>query len=354
MLFDILFPETTLSPALRAGAAAATAACVAVAAGRPVVGWLRTRKLRDGACRKASATLAHLHAEAGKAATPTMGGLVILLALFVSVLAWGPLAQPAVFVGLGLVLAFAAIGALDDWAKLNRRANGDGLRGRTKLLLEVALALVAVLALAALAQARTELVVPLLGVTLELGPWYLAFAALVIVGSANATNLSDGLDGLASGVVGLAATALGMAALLGAVALTVALPPPPQAELAVFAAALAGACFGFLWHNRHPARVFMGDTGSLAIGAGLGFAAVLMQLEVLLLLAGGVLVLEALSVMLQVASFKLTGKRIFRCAPIHHHFQFKGWSEKQVVTRFWLAGALLAVASVASHLIVAT
>ncbi|MGE0434176.1 MAG: phospho-N-acetylmuramoyl-pentapeptide-transferase [Planctomycetota bacterium] len=333
--------------------AAATAFALSLLVGPRLIAMLRRLKLQDGACTKASETLAKLHEKSGKAATPTMGGVMIVLAFSGALLLWAPLSWP-VLAGWIVVVGFGAVGLVDDRVKLLGKARGvDGLKGRTRLALEFTIAaaasLVLVLTSPAGPDAQTTITLPLVGATLPLGGAWLLLAMVAIVGAANAANLTDGLDGLASGVVGVAATAIA----LGGVLLVSANTGGVNAQwAAIFAASLAGACFGFLCFNAHPARVFMGDTGSLAIGAGLGYAALLARQEVLLVVIGGVLVIETLSVILQVGSFKLTGRRIFRCAPIHHHFQFMKWSETRIVRSFWLAGVACAALGLALMLAV--
>ena len=281
-----------LDPTIRTLGAGLTAMVGTAAIGVPVVAWLRAQKLRDGECRKESAVLADLHAKAGKANTPTMGGLAILSGLALTMLVWAPIQASATWIAAALVLAFATIGAIDDWAKLHRHRRGvkrDGLRGRTKLVIEVALATLAMVGLAAVTQWPPVVYLPFLEAPFDIGILYVPFAVFIIVGSANAANLTDGLDGLAAGVVGTAAAGLAVGAValsvLGGVAMSSAAflsataHPGMATDAAWFAAALAGCCVGFLWHNRYPARVFMGDTGSLALGAGLGMAAVLLRAE---------------------------------------------------------------------------
>ncbi len=268
----------------------------------------------------------------GKAGTPTMGGLAFVAGTAVA--AWGVGPRTAYLsVATAALLGFALLGFLDDYLKVALR-RPLGLRARYKLGGQVVLA--AWLGWLVGGALGTEVAVPFLGARLDLGTLYLPFAVVAVVGAANAANLADGLDGLLAGATVWSA---GAYALIGLWA--------GRPDLAVFAAALAGGCLGFLRYNRHPARVFMGDTGSLAIGGALGALALLTKTELLLPLVGGLLVAEALSVILQVLAFRLWGRRIFRMSPLHHHFELAGWSEPQVVRRFWLAAAGCAVLGLA-------
>jgi phospho-N-acetylmuramoyl-pentapeptide-transferase len=300
-----------------------------------------------------------------KAGTPTMGGLLICAAIVISTLLWANLRVPAVWVAMAGLVSFGAIGFWDDYAKVKRKRN-LGLTGRQKLMLEIlASMLVGVLLLGMNAKRlyTTEMNVPfykvfkpdlLIHAWLN-NPWtyplafsfFFAFVALVLVGSSNAVNLTDGLDGLAIGLMLIAAGAMTVLAYLEGNAdfarYLELLRPRDAAELTIFCAAMTGASLGFLWYNAHPAEIFMGDVGSLALGGGLGTVAVLLKQELLLPFIGGVYVLEALSVILQVGSFKLRGKRVFKMAPLHHHFEALGWAESKVIIRFWIAGLVMAL-----------
>lgn len=287
-----------------------------------------------------------------KAGTPTMGGLLVILAVSVAVLLWADLAEPYPWVALGTLWSFGALGFWDDWAKLRRRQN-LGLTGRGKLLAQTAIILVIGLALMYLRHRgmfSTEVWFPFLKwLHPDLGWWYLAFLWLVLAGASNAVNLTDGLDGLAIGSVLFASAALtGFAYVAGhrvfAGYLNI-LHVPQAAEVVIFGGALMGASIGFLWFNAHPAEVFMGDVGALSLGASLGILSVLIKQELVLVMVGGLFVLEALSVILQVASFRLRGRRIFRMAPLHHHFELLGWPESKVVVRFWILAFLFALLS---------
>ncbi|HKN24727.1 MAG TPA: phospho-N-acetylmuramoyl-pentapeptide-transferase [Candidatus Acidoferrum sp.] len=300
-----------------------------------------------------------------KAGTPTMGGVLIVLSTAVPVLMWADLSNPFVLLALFALLAFAAIGFVDDYAKVAKRRN-LGLTGKKKITLQIAVSSVVAFVLLVLATHSaysTQLIVPFLKrfhpdlvihSLLNAGNlWplaflpFIAFVALVITGSSNAVNLTDGLDGLAIGCTVIAAGALTVLTYVSsnfrwANYLEIQYIPR-VGELTVFCGALVGASLGFLWYNAHPAEVFMGDVGSLALGGTLGTVAVIIKQEVLLVFVGGIFVVEALSVILQVGSFKLRGKRIFRMAPIHHHFELLGWSESKVIVRFWIAALVFAL-----------
>jgi len=262
-----------------------------------------------------------------KAGTPTMGGIIILVALLVPVLVYSG-SNIEIWLALFVTLGHGLIGFIDDFIKVVLKRS-LGLKAKQKLVGQIIMA-VALAYIATQYMGRgTDLWVPFLNATIELGPLYYVLIFLVLVGTTNAVNLTDGLDGLAAGTTTLAALAYTM------IAMSFAKP-----HLAIFCVSLAGASLGFLKYNAHPAKVFMGDTGSLALGGALAAVAVMTKTELLLIIVGGVFVLEALSVIIQVISFKLTGKRVFRMSPIHHHFELAGWSEVKVVTVFWLTGVL--------------
>ena len=289
-----------------------------------------------------------------KAGTPTMGGILILSALLVSTLLWVRLSNGYIWVVLMVTYGYAAIGFADDYAKVSKQ-NTKGVSGKVRLGLGFLLALIASLATWYLhpAELAGHVEVPFLkSVVLNLGYFYIPFAMFVIVGSANAVNLTDGLDGLAIMPVMIAAGTLGaIAYVVGRTDFTEYLGVqfvPGTGELAIFTAALMGGGLGFLWYNAPPAAVFMGDTGSLALGGALGAIAVCTQHEIVLGIVGGLFVVEALSVIIQVAYFKRTGKRVFLMAPIHHHFEKKGWSEPQIVIRFWIISLILALIGLAT------
>ncbi len=302
-----------------------------------------------------------------KAGTPTMGGALILLALIVSTVLWADPTNSMVWVVTSVTAAYGLIGWVDDARKIRRKSSG-GLAGRWKLVLQFAVAIGLCVWLwygdsglgGDWTLIRNRLAVPFLAFDrhpVSLPPWlYVAFAAFVIVAMSNAVNLTDGLDGLAIGPVMVnAGTYMILAYLAGAVlfgkdlaAYLQIAPIASAGELSVYCGAVIGAGFGFLWYNTYPAQVFMGDVGSLALGGGLGSLAVVTKNELLSLLLGGIFVLEAVSVVTQVVSFKLTGKRVFLMAPIHHHYEKKGWAEPKVIVRFWIIAIMLALASLAT------
>jgi phospho-N-acetylmuramoyl-pentapeptide-transferase len=282
-----------------------------------------------------------------KAGTPTMGGLLILGSLTASVLLWGNLGNRLVWIALLVTIALGAIGAYDDWLKLRTRRP---LKIREKFVaqLMVGLALGVYLHAVPAEGVTSQLSVPFVKDWVpDLGLAYILFVALLVVGASNAVNLTDGLDGLAMGPVIVAALALGVLAYLAGHArlseYLYILKVKGAGELTVFCGALMGASIGFLWFNAHPAEVFMGDAGSLALGGAIGTLAILSKSELLLPFIGGLFVVEAGSVILQVASFRLTGRRIFRMAPLHHHFELMGWPESKVVIRFWILALLMAL-----------
>jgi phospho-N-acetylmuramoyl-pentapeptide-transferase len=284
-----------------------------------------------------------------KAGTPTMGGALILMTISLSTLLWADLRNRYVWIVLGVLVSFGLIGWLDDWIKIVRR-DPNGLKSRHKYALQSVFGAIAALLLFTTADApsNTTLYLPLLkDVAIPLGALFMVIAYFWIVGFSNAVNLTDGLDGLAIMPTVLVAGGLGIFAYASGNAVFsdyLQIPAVPGAgELAIVCAAIAGAGLGFLWFNTFPAMVFMGDIGALALGAVLGTIAVIVRQELILVIMGGIFVIETLSVMIQVASFKLTGKRVFRMAPIHHHFEQLGWSEPQIVVRFWIIAFVLAL-----------
>jgi phospho-N-acetylmuramoyl-pentapeptide-transferase len=312
-------------------AAGALAAALTLAGGAPFVGWLR----RVGAIKSVREEAPARHGQ--KAGTPTMGGLLIIGATLIAVVIAGVVGKAISFevlVALAVVIGFSALGGLDDALGILHRRN-LGLRAREKLLLQILIAL-PLGAYAALHPAVGSWIgVPGTHLRVDLGWSYPVFCVLYVVGMANAVNLTDGLDGLAAGSVAIAAGALAAIAAQANVA-----------SAGMVFAALAGATLGFLWFNAHPAQMFMGDVGSQGLGAALAVAGILAKMELLVLVVGGLFVWEALSVMLQVASFKTTGRRIFKMSPFHHHLELIGWTETQTVVRFWVCGALLAALGV--------
>ncbi|MFD1006947.1 phospho-N-acetylmuramoyl-pentapeptide-transferase [Oceanisphaera ostreae] len=289
-----------------------------------------------------------------KSGTPTMGGLMIIISIFVTVLLWARLDNPYVWIVLFVLGAFGAIGFVDDYRKVVRK-NTDGLVARWKYFWQSAAALVTALLAYWVAQdpAQTQLVVPFFkDVMPQLGLFFIILSYFVIVGSSNAVNLTDGLDGLAIMPVVMVSAGFALVAwATGNVNFAAYLHIPYVAhagELTVFCTAMVGAGLGFLWFNTYPAQVFMGDVGSLALGAALGAIAILVRQEFLLVIMGGIFVIETLSVILQVGSYKLRGQRIFRMAPIHHHYELKGWPEPRVIVRFWIITLMLVLIGLAT------
>lgn len=289
-----------------------------------------------------------------KAGTPTMGGALILVAVAVSALLWTDLNNRYFWVVLAVTLLFGLIGGIDDYKKL-RYGNSKGLSAKAKFIWQSVVGCCAALVLYFYAQSsvETELIVPFFkNVVIDLGWLFVPLCYLVIVGTSNAVNLTDGLDGLAimptvlvSGALGVFAYVSGHAAFANYLQIPYV---PSSGELVVFSGSLVGAGLGFLWFNTYPAQVFMGDVGALALGAALGVLAVLVRQELVLLIMGGVFVMETVSVILQVASFKLTGRRIFRMAPLHHHFELRGWPEPRVIVRFWIITVILVLVGLAT------
>jgi phospho-N-acetylmuramoyl-pentapeptide-transferase len=306
--------------------AAGTAFIIALIAGPVFIPVLR--RLKFGQSIRQEGPERHY----AKAGTPTMGGVIILLSLIISSVLFAG-SSTEVWLALFITIGHGLIGFLDDFIKVVLKRS-LGLKARQKLAGQIIMA-VALAYIGSVYFGRgTDLWIPLVGVNVDFGPLYYVLIFFVLVGTTNAVNLTDGLDGLAAGTTVVAALAY------AAIAASFGKP-----DLAVFSVALAGACLGFLKYNSHPAKIFMGDTGSLALGGALASVAVLTKTELLLVIVGGVFVVEALSVIIQVISFKSTGKRVFRMSPIHHHFELGGWSETRVVTVFWLAGAFCGAAA---------
>jgi len=288
-----------------------------------------------------------------KAGTPTMGGTLIIIAVTLSTLLWADLTNSFIWIVLFILVGYGSIGFLDDYTKIKRRQS-KGLSAKCKMLWLTVLALAAGVLVVMHPGFNTQVTIPIFKtVTPNLGWYYIAFAALVIVGASNAVNLTDGLDGLAIGPVIIAAgTYMIFSYVAGHSRISEYLQinfVSGSGEVAIFCAALAGAGLGFLWFNTHPAEIFMGDVGSLSLGGSLGAVAVITKQEILLVLVGGLFVIEALSVIFQVGFFKLTkGRRIFRMAPLHHHFELKGWAEPKVIVRFWIIAIALALISMST------
>src|SRR5258708_1325086 len=335
----------------RSIAAFLTALVLSSLVGGALLRWLRS-KATQGQPIRDDGPASHLVTKKG---TPTMGGLLILITVTVSTLLWADLTNRYVWIVLGITLAFGAVGFWDDFLKVTKR-NSKGVPGRVKLALSVVVAGVAprLIPHGPPAPPRYMLALPFLkDVLLALGVvGFILFAVLVMVGASNAVNLTDGLDGLAIGPVIMASVVFGIITyVVGNILWTnyLFLPHVPRSgELAVLLAGLIGAGMGFLWFNAPPAMVFMGDTGSLAIGGALGAVAVVTKHEIVLAIVGGLFVLETASVIVQVLSYRWTGRRVFRMAPLHHHFERKGWAEPTIVFRFWIIAAILAMAGLAT------
>jgi len=291
-------------------------------------------------------------AHKSKAGTPTMGGIVILLSLTLSTILWARLDTPLVWIVLFICLSFGLIGFCDDYLKL-RRKNAVGLSGRFRLILELLIVSMLLWWFHTLGTLDTNLAVPFFkSFFIPLGPLYIIFGALVVVGAANAVNLTDGLDGLAIGPIMSCALGLLVFAYVAGhakIAAYLQVPfIPGSGELAVFCGAMFGAGLSFLWYNTYPAQVFMGDIGSLALGAAIGTVALLTKNELVLVILGGIFVLETFSVIAQVFVYKLKGKRVFKMAPIHHHFELKGWAEPKVIVRFWIISIVLTLVALST------
>ena len=334
----------------RSGGAMLTSLILALMFGDAFIRWLKSHQA-EGQPIRSDGPESHILTKAG---TPTMGGLLILACFILSTLLWVPLKNPYLWPVLLVAASYGAIGAVDDWLKLKKRSS-DGMSGRQKLLFQVIAAFLASLILIQLSPEalRYGVALPFVKDTLlYLGIFYVPFAILVIVGASNAVNLTDGLDGLAIVPVMIVATCFALIAYLsGNINFSNYLQihyVPGTGDLATLCGALIGAGLGFLWFNAPPAKVFMGDTGSLALGGALGAVSVATRHELVLAIAGGLFVLETVSVILQVASFKLTGKRIFLMAPLHHHFEKKGWAESTIVIRFWIISVILALISLST------
>lgn len=287
-----------------------------------------------------------------KKGTPTMGGGLILLAMLTSSLLWSDLTNKNIWIAMVTTLLFGVVGYIDDYRKVVLK-NPKGLSGKQKIVSQTIIAVAAAYLIYHFRDIPPDLKFPFFKEwSFDLGLFFIPFAAFVIVGASNAVNLTDGLDGLAVGpTITTSATFLILAYCAGHMKIADYLQIPYVAgagELAVFCGTVAGSCLGFLWFNTYPAQVFMGDIGSLALGAALAVVAVISKNEILLAICGGVFVIEALSVMAQVASFKMTGKRVLKMAPIHHHFELKGWAEPKVIVRFWIISILLALATLST------
>jgi phospho-N-acetylmuramoyl-pentapeptide-transferase len=334
----------------RTGGAVLTAMVVAFVCGPSIIRWLKSRQANGQPIRE-DGPESHLLTKQG---TPTMGGMMMLLAIGVATLLWADLSNSFVWAVLTVTLGFSAIGFADDYLKVTKKHSG-GLPGRLKLVLEALIAVgVSIWIIAATSEITpTGLALPFLkDLLIDLGWFYVPFAAFIMVGASNAVNLTDGLDGLAIVPVMICAGVfVAISYLIGNAVFADYLQVHfvrGTGELAVFCGAIIGAGLGFLWFNAPPAMVFMGDTGSLAMGGALGAVAVATKHEIVLGITGGLFVLETVSVIVQVASYKLTGRRIFRMAPLHHHFEQKGWAESTIVIRFWIIACILAIAGLST------
>ena len=332
----------------RVGGAVMTSMLIAFIFGPKLIRVLRSKQGKGQPIRD-DGPEGHIIAKAG---TPTMGGLLILVSMVISTLLWGDLSNPFLWVVLLVTIGFGAIGFVDDFMKVSKQ-NPKGLSSKIKLLLEFIIAGIAVYAVMKASPQTPEnfatgLAIPFFKNALfNLGVFFIPFGCLVIVGASNAVNLTDGLDGLAIVPVMIAAASFSAIAYLvgnAVYAPYLGVPyVPGSAEITIVLGSLLGAGLGFLWYNAPPAMIFMGDTGSLALGGALGSAAVATKHEIVLAVIGGLFVLEAMSVIIQVASYKMTGKRVFRMAPIHHHYEKKGWAEPTIVIRFWIIAVILAM-----------
>jgi phospho-N-acetylmuramoyl-pentapeptide-transferase len=325
----------------RTGGALATSLIICFVFGPRIIRWLRSKQ-GEGQPIRSDGPESHFK----KKGTPTMGGLMILVAAILSTLLWVDVSNLYVWIVLFVMTGFGLVGFVDDYQKLTQRSH-RGVSGKMRLLIQTVIAGLAVVAIVNMSSPdhATDLAIPFIKDMLPLGWFFIAFAIFVIVGASNAVNLTDGLDGLATMPVLIVALCFGIIAyLVGNLVFANYLQihhVPGAGELTVFCGALVGACLGFLWFNAPPAQVFMGDTGSLALGSALGTIAVIIKHEMVLAIIGGLFVMETASVIIQVVSFKLTGKRVFRMAPIHHHFEKLGWSEPTVVIRFWIIACIL-------------
>ena len=357
MLYHLLFPLADEFSVFnlfqyitfRTGGAIITALVISFIIGPAMINWLK-KKQKEGQPIRKDGPEGHFK----KAGTPTMGGLMILISVGVSVFLWADLFNPYIWIVGGVLFGFGLVGVADDYMKLTSRSH-HGVSGKVRLLIEGVIAFIAVSAYLNVTSIdiSTGLAIPFVKDYLfPLGILFIPFAMIVIVGASNAVNLTDGLDGLAIVPVMIAAGCYGFISyIVGNAVFSDYLGIqfiPNSGELAIMCGALIGAGMGFLWFNAPPAMVFMGDTGSLSMGATLGAVAMIVKHELVLIIIGGLFVLETVSVIVQVASFKLTGKRVFRMAPIHHHFEKKGWSEPTVVIRFWIIAVILALVGLAT------
>ena len=333
----------------RTGGAIMTALLISLVMGPSFIRWLKRRQKEGQPIRKEGP-----ETHFAKAGTPTMGGLMILTSIVASTLLWADLSNSFIIFSLIVMCGFGAIGFADDFANLTSRST-DGVSARTRILVQIAIVTIVTIGInkALPSEINSHIAIPFLkDFYIDIGWFFGAWALLVIIGSANAVNLTDGLDGLAIVPIAIAVGAFGLISYLVGNAIFAEYLQishvPGTGEMAIICGAVVGAAMGFLWFNAPPAQVFMGDTGSLALGGLLGTISIITKHEIVLAIIGGLFVLEAVSVIVQVASFKLTGKRVFRMAPIHHHFEKKGWSEPTVVIRFWIIAFVLALIGLAT------
>jgi phospho-N-acetylmuramoyl-pentapeptide-transferase len=333
----------------RTGAAIMTSLVICFIMGPRMIRWLKSKQAEGQPIRE-DGPETHFK----KAGTPTMGGLMILVSVCISTLLWADLANPFIWIALMVMIGFGSIGFVDDYMKLTKR-NTKGMSGKMKLFIQFLIALAATYGIMHFLPdtMATHVSIPFFkSLFINLSWFFIPWAILVMIGASNAVNLTDGLDGLAIVPVAIVAACFGLFSYVVGNALFASylqIPfVPGTGELAILCGALVGAAMGFLWFNAPPAMVFMGDTGSLAMGGVLGTIALITKHELVLAIVGGLFVLETVSVIVQVVSFKLTGKRVFRMAPLHHHFEKKGWSEPTVVIRFWIIAMILALIGLAT------
>jgi len=333
----------------RTGLSVFTSLIIVLILGNPLIRFFSNQKILDPI--RDDGPEEHIIKKIG---TPTMGGAIILFGLIVSVLCWGDLSNINILFCLYIAISFGLLGALDDYKKIKHR-NSVGISSKLKIILQILLAIIGVIFFTFLVDNKeiTNLYFPFFkNLIINLGWFFIPFAVFVIVGSSNAVNLTDGLDGLATVPVILVAACFAFISYVtGNIVFSDYLQIPyieGTGEISIFCGAIIGSCLGFLWFNAPPAKIFMGDTGSLSLGGSLGAVGIITKHEIVLAITGGLFVLEAVSVMVQVISFKLTGKRIFKMAPIHHHFEKKGWPESTVVIRFWIISIILAMVGLAT------
>ena len=333
----------------RTGLSVFTSLIIVLILGNPLIRFFSNQKILDPI--RDDGPEEHIIKKIG---TPTMGGAIILFGLIVSVLCWADLSNINILFCLYIAISFGLLGALDDYKKIKHR-NSVGISSKLKIILQILLAIIGVIFFTFLVdnQEITNLYFPFFkNLIINLGWFFIPFAVFVIVGSSNAVNLTDGLDGLATVPVILVAACFAFISYVtGNIVFADYLQIPyieGTGEISIFCGAIIGSCLGFLWFNAPPAKIFMGDTGSLSLGGSLGAVGIITKHEIVLAITGGLFVLEAVSVMVQVISFKLTGKRIFKMAPIHHHFEKKGWPESTVVIRFWIISIILAMVGLAT------